>query len=404
MFGALDTTAHPMFRSRRRLDAALPNAGRFCYSADDMQTQSYYRCWVEVDLDAIHHNVQAIRQLVGRDRKILAVVKADAYGHGLPQVAGTLMRAGVDGFAVATLSEALTLRQVGGPGWFILLFGVAMPFELEKIVEQNITPTISSWDEARQLEAVVAKQDRRHPVHIEIDTGMGRVGFWHEDFPRQLPDLLALRHLQFAGLYTHFPSADENLAVTRQELELFLRVTRQIALPVPFHAANSAALLNLPESHLDMVRPGLALYGIAPSLHPALTFKSRVAFVKEVGVGRTISYGQTFIAPRPMKIATIAAGYADGFSRNLSNRAQVLIAGHRCPVVGRVTMDQLMVDVTHVPSIQCGDEVVLIGRQGSEEITATEMAIWAGTIAWEVLCNTTKSARVPRIYRGASAA
>lgn len=369
-----------------------------------MQPQSYYRCWVEVDLDAIRHNVHAIRHRIGPDKKIIAVVKADAYGHGLAQVAGTLMRAGVDAFAVATLSEALTLRQIGGPGWPILLFGVALPFELDKLVEQHIVATISSLDEARALDRVAATHDTPTPIHIEVDTGMGRVGFWHEDFPRQLPDLLSLPHLQIAGIYTHFPSADENLAITRQELELFLRLTDHLKPGVSRHAANSAALLNLPESHLDMVRPGLALYGIAPTLRPALSFKSRVAFVKDVSAGRTISYGQTFVAPRPMKIATITAGYADGFSRQLSNSAQVLIAGQRCPVVGRVTMDQLMVDVTQVPAVQCGDEVVLIGRQGTEEITAIEMATWAGTIAWEVLCGITKSARVPRIYRGAVAA
>ncbi len=366
-----------------------------------MQPQSYYRCWVEIDLDALRRNVAAIRQRIGAGKKILAVVKADAYGHGLAPIAGTLMQSGVDGFAVATLSEALTLRHLGGPGWPILLLGAAFPFELDKLVEQNITPTVCSLDAARQLNAVAAVYDRRVSIHIEIDTGMGRVGIWHEDAPAHLRAIAALPHLQTVGIYTHFPSADENLTVTRQELELFLRVADATLLR---HAANSAALVNLPESHLDAVRPGLALYGIAAGLHPVLAFKSRVAFVKDVAAGRTISYGQTFTAPRPMKIATIAAGYADGFSRHLSNSAQVLIAGARCPVVGRVTMDQVMVDITHVSAAQSGDEVVLIGCQGREEITAAEMAAWAGTIAWEVLCNITKSDRVPRLYRGASAA
>jgi alanine racemase len=163
-------------------------------------------------------------------------------------------------------------------------------------------------------------------------------------------------------------------------------------------------LLNLPESHLDMVRPGLVLYGIAPGFQPALSFKARVAFVKSVAAGRTISYGQTFVAPHPMRIATIAAGYADGFSRHLSNKAEVLIGGRRCRVVGRVTMDQIMADVTGLPAANCGDEVVFIGRQGDEAITASEVAGWEETIAWEVLCGITKTARVPRIYRGTSAA
>ena len=358
-------------------------------------TGSYYRCWVEVDLDALRHNVAAIRQRIG-PAKLMAVVKADAYGHGLAQVAGTLMQCGVDAFAVANLTEALVLRQVGGTGWPILLLGSALPFEVEKMVEQNITPTISTIDEARAFSAL----GRPVAVHIEIDTGMGRVGFWHEEAGKAIDQIAALPHLKIEALYTHFPSADENIAETKRELELFLRVPG----PGLRHAANSAALVNLPESHLDIVRPGLVLYGISPGFHPVLSFKARVAYVKEAAAGRTISYGQTFIAPQTMTIATIAAGYADGFARHLSNGAQVLIHGRRCPVVGRVTMDQIMVDVSGVENVGCGDEVVFIGRQLDAEITASEVASWAGTIAWEVLCGITKTARVPRLYRGASAA
>lgn len=378
-----------------------------------MQPQSYYRCWVEVDLAAIRRNVAALRHRIGPARKLLAVVKADAYGHGLTQVAGALMQTDIHGFAVATLAEALTVRQLGGAGWPILLFGAALPFELDKLVEQSIIPTIGSVAAARELDQVAAAHNRRVAVHVEIDTGMGRMGLWHEDAPAQLHEIQTLPHLRVTGLYTHFPSADENLDVTRQELATFTRLAEP---PLLRHAANSAALLNLPESHLDAVRPGLLLYGILPALcgdnaaaashdfTPALTFKSRVAFVKDVSAGRSISYGQTFVAPRPMRIATIACGYADGFSRHLSNSAEVLVGGARCPVVGRVTMDQVMVDVSRVADVRSGMEVVLLGRQDPEEITATEMAGWAGTIAWEVLCGITKSARVPRLYRGTAAA
>lgn len=365
-----------------------------------MTPQSYYRCWVEVDLAALRHNVAAIRQRIG-SAKLCAVVKADAYGHGLPQVAGGLMQCGVDWFAVANLTEALALRQVGGPGWPILMLGSALPFELEKIVEQNITPTLSTLEEARLLDTVAATAGRRVAAHVEVDTGMGRVGFWHEDMPAALREMAGLRHVEIAGLYTHFPSADENLEETRRQLALFQNVTGPYGLR---HAANSAAILNLPESHLDMVRPGLLLYGIAPGFHPVLAFKARVAFVKSVAAGRTISYGQTFVAPTAMRIATVAAGYADGFSRSLSNQAQVLIGGQRCRVVGRVTMDQIMVDVTGVGSVQSGDEAVFIGRQGGETISATEVAHWEQTIPWEVLCGITKTARVPRIYHGTAAA
>jgi alanine racemase len=251
-------------------------------------------------------------------------------------------------------------------------------------------------------------------VQVEVDTGMGRVGFWHETASGQIRQVAALPHLHLDALYTHFPVADANLTETRRELDLFLGVAAQlraagVALPL-LHAANSAALLNLPDATLDMVRPGLLLYGIcpvaprAPEFRPVLSFKARVAFVKDVGAGRTISYGQTFTAAQPMRIATVAAGYADGFSRHLSNHAEVLVGGRRCRIVGRVTMDQIMVDVTGLPHIQSGDEVVFIGRQGDAEVTAGELADWSGTIAWEVLCGITKTARVPRVYYGAAAA
>jgi alanine racemase len=379
-----------------------------------MIPQSYYRCWVEVDFDALRHNVRAIRRRVGPDTKLMAVVKADAYGHGLPQVAGVLMQCGVDAFAVANLAEALVLRQVGGGGWPVLLLGSALPFEVPKIVEQNITPTISTIEEAREFEAEAGRQEKSVNVQVEVDTGMGRVGFWHEDAVEPIKQLAAMRSLHIEALYTHFPSADENLTETKRELDVFLRLAKRVeasgvAIPL-LHAANSAALLALPEAALGMVRPGLALYGICPAgceagdLQPILSFKARVAFVKDVAAGRTISYGQTFKAKRPMKIATVAAGYADGFVRHLSDDAEVLIGGKRCRVVGRVTMDQLMVDVTAAPAVSCGDEVVFIGRQGEAEVTATEVAQWAETIAWDVLCGITKTARVPRAYRGAAAA
>jgi len=367
-----------------------------------MLPQSHYRCWVEVDLDAVRNNVAAIRRRIGSRVKLMAVVKADAYGHGLLPVARELMRCNVDAFAVANLEEALALRELGGNGWPVLMFGAALPFELPKMVEADITPTLSTFEEAEAFSAEALRQGKRLRVQIEVDTGMGRAGFWHEEAGEQIRRIASLPALEIEALYTHFPSADENQVETRRQLELFLKVPG----PGLRHAANSAALLNLPEAILDMVRPGLLLYGIGPAtgeFHPALSFKARVALVKSVAPGRTISYGQTFVATKPMRIATIAVGYADGFSRHLSNRAEVLIAGRRCRVVGRVTMDQIMVDVTGVPQVQCGDEVVLIGRQATEEITAQEVALWEETIPWEVLCGITKTARVPRIYRGVCA-
>jgi alanine racemase len=379
-----------------------------------MVPQSYYRCWVEVDLDALRHNVAAIRRRIGPGVKLMAVVKADAYGHGLAQVGSALMQCGVDAFAVATLSEALVLRQIGGTGWPILLFGSALPFEVAKMVEQNITPTISTTEEATLFEEEARQSGKRVDVHVEVDTGMGRVGFWHEGAAKAIGQIAALPQVRVAGLYTHFPSADENLDETRRELGLFQGIIQELTslgIEVPLlHTANSAAVMQLAESHLTMVRTGLLLYGICPTeapsgeFRPLLSFKARVAYVKGVAAGRTISYGQTFLAKKPMRIATVTAGYADGYSRHLSNKAEVLVGGQRCPVVGRVTMDQIMVDVTQAGNVQCGDEVVFIGQQGDALITASDVARWEDTIPWEVLCGMTRTARVPRVYHGAVAA
>jgi alanine racemase len=379
-----------------------------------MVPQSYYRCWVEVDLAALRHNITAIRRRIGPQVKLMSVVKADAYGHGLGQVGSTLMQCGVDAFGVANLSEALLLRQVGGSGWPILFFGSALPFEIATMVDQDITPTISTLEEARLFDEEAQRCGKKVGVHVEIDTGMGRVGFWHENAVEQILQLGALPHLRLDAVYTHFPSADENPDETRRELALFLKITETLknqGLAIPLlHAANSAATLEFPEARLGMVRPGLLLYGIcekpehADEFRPLLSFKARIAYVKDVAAGRTISYGQTFTAEKPMRIATVTAGYADGFSRHLSNKAEVLVGGKRCPVVGRVTMDQIMVDVTQNSEVQCGDEVVFVGEQNGASITASEVAGWEDTIPWEVLCGITKTARVPRVYRGAVAA
>ncbi len=379
-----------------------------------MTPQSYYRCWVEVDLGALRHNVTMLRERIGPDTKLMAVVKADAYGHGLAQVASTLMQCGVDAFAVATLGEALLLRQIGGRGWPILLLGAALPFELPKIVEQGITPTISTFEEAAHVNQEGQRQGKRVAVQVEVDTGMGRVGLWHEDAVAELSRLSSLDHIKVEGLYTHFPSADQNVEVTREELAAFLKTAdalKKAGMQLPLlHAANSPGLLNVPEATLGMVRAGLLLYGlvpvgcVAPGYRPLLSFKARVAFVKTAERGRTISYGQTFVAQRRMQIATVAAGYGDGFGRHLSNRAEVLVGGQRCRVIGRVTMDQIMVDVTELSQVHTGDEVVFIGRQGNDEITAAEVAGWADTIAWEILCGINRPPRVPRVYHGVSAA
>lgn len=380
-----------------------------------MNPTELYRTWVEVGFDALRSNLAWIRHRVGPRVKILAVVKADAYGHGLPQIAGALMHGGVDIFGVATLNEALGVRAVGA-GWPILLLGSSLPAEVETAVRHNVMPTISSLDEARRFQSEAARQKKTLAVHVKVDTGMGRLGFWHEEAVEPIQRIAAMPSLRLQGIYTHFPSAEDDAAFSLEQVEKFRAVVQQAGVRIPLrHADNSAGVLNIHAgsqrlgSPFNVVRPGLMMYGIVPpglppvpQLQPTLGFKSRVILVKRIAAGRSISYGRTFVAQRPMRVAIVGAGYGDGYSRDLSNRGEVLIRGHRCPVLGRVTMDQTIADVsdTRFRDLSAGEEVVLVGRQGRDCITAVELAAWAGTIPWEAMTSITK--RVPRVYTGAA--
>jgi len=380
-----------------------------------MNPTEIYRTWVEVSFDALRNNLAWIRHRVGPRVKILAVVKADAYGHGLPQIAGALMHGGVDVFGVATLNEALGVRAVGA-GWPILLLGSSLPAEVETAVRHNVMPTISSLDEARRFQREAARQKKMLAVHMKVDTGMGRLGFWHEEAVEPIRRIATMPNLRLQGIYTHFPSAEDDAAFSLEQVEKFRAVVRQGSVRIPLrHADNSAGVLNVHAgsrrfgSLFNVVRPGLMMYGIVPpglppvpQLQPTLGFKSRVILVKRIAAGRSISYGRTFVAQRPMRVAIIGAGYGDGYSRDLSNRGEVLIRGRRCPVLGRVTMDQTIADVSHARfrNLSAGEEVVLVGRQGLGCITAVALAAWAGTIPWEAMTSITK--RVPRVYTGAA--
>ena len=366
-----------------------------------------YRCWAEIDLGALRGNLAWIRGRIGSRVKLLAVVKADAYGHGLPQIAATLMRSGADLFGVASAAEALAVRAVG-EGWPILLLGSSLPEEVEPIVEQSFIPTISSLAEAYAFHRTAKRKKKVLPVHIKVDTGMGRLGFWHEEAMEPIRRIASLPYLKIAGLWTHFASAGLDEKFTVAQFSAFRAVVaalRKVGIRPPLrHMANSAALLFFPDSILDLVRPGYLIYGIIPKkamsmakfLRPAMSLKSRVIFLKRIPAGRSLSYGRMFTALRPMRVATVAVGYGDGYHRALSGRAKVLVGRQRCDVLGRVTMDQILVDVSRIPDVRVGDEVVLFGRQGREEITAQEVASWARTIALEILCSPTK--RVPRVY------
>ena len=361
------------------------------------------RCWAEIDVDALRGNVAVARQLGGGRAGIMAIVKANAYGHGLMEVAAALS-GGVEMFGVANVAEAQTLRQAV-PQAKIFILGAALHWEREEIVRAGFIPCLSSLDEARLFDAIPSPS--RLCAHVAVDTGMGRMGVWQDEAVETIREMMRLPHLEISGIATHLPVADEDDQYTAQQIARFEKIVEQLrasGLQAPvIHSHNSAGVIRFGNRAGGIVRAGLMIYGVSPvpgfqdRLRPVMTLKTRVILVREVAAGRNISYGRTFITPRPMRVATLAVGYADGYPRTLSNHnAAVLIQGRRCPVLGRVTMDQTMVDVTDLHPVAPGDEVVLIGRQGDEEIPALELAGKAGTIVWEIF--TGIKGRVERIY------
>lgn len=362
------------------------------------------RSWVEVDLAAIQQNLAAIRAQVGNGVAVMAVVKANAYGHGLSEVVKVLADR-VEMFGVANLSEAKSVAQ-HAPGAAVFLLGPVLPAERAEVVGAGFIPSISTLEEAAAFAALAGS--RRVRVHLVIDSGMGRIGVWQDDAAELVREMLPLPGVEITGVASHLPVADDDPDFTAAQLARFGQLTAELrALGLKnavFHIENSGGLFNFPSQAADMIRPGLALYGVAPQpefqsqLHPALTWKTHITLVRELGPGRGVSYGRTFITAQPTRVATLGVGYADGYPRHLSGQgAEVLVGGRRCPVLGRVTMDQIMVDVTALPTVIAGDEVVLLGRQGTEEISANELATRAGSIAWEVLSRIGQ--RVVRVYR-----
>lgn len=370
-----------------------------------------------MDLDALRENLAWIRHRASPHVKVLTVVKADAYGHGLRQIAALLMQAGTDIFGVANLDEARAIRSVGR-GWPILMLGACLPDEVEAAVRDDVMPTLSSLDEAKQFSAAGAKLGRTVRAHLKVDTGMGRLGVAAKGAVALWEESSRLPNLRITGFFTHFSAAEDDASFSREQRRRFgavLQAVLSAGAQLDFiHANNSAALLLEPATLFNCVRPGLLVYGLAPpgkrkqplalkkNLRPALAWKCRVSLVKEIPAGATLSYGHTFTASCAMRVATLTAGYADGYLRSGSGRAQVLIGGKVCPVLGRITMDQMLADVSRVRGVRSGDEAVLIGAQGRKQISATDVADWCGTVPWEVLARI--GPRVPRIYRGGHAA
>lgn len=375
--------------------------------------------WAEIDLDAIAHNVKELRRITRPAARLMAVVKADGYGHGAEAVALKALANGADMLAVARIDEAIPLRQAGidVP---ILVMGPTFPEFTDRIIDNDLIQGVTSLDTARALAARAVERQTVIPIHLKVDSGMGRLGLVPDcSAPGRDPALPAveevralaqLNGLRLEGIFTHFAAADEtdksfaNLQV--EVFNAFLERLSQAGIDVGIrHAANSAGVIDLPQAHLDAVRPGIAIYGLYPSravdrhkieLRPALALKSRILQVKHVPAGFPVSYGMTWQAAQPTRIATVAAGYADGIQRRLSNRGRMLVRGVEVPIVGRVCMDLIMLDVGTVEGVAPGDEAVIIGRQGDVEISADALADLLDTINYEVVF--TNPTRVPRIY------
>lgn len=349
------------------------------------------RSWVEIDSGALQHNARVLHSLCGHGTALMGVVKADAYGHGVERVVPALAPI-VEWFGVANLAEAHQVRAFA-PQHPIMILGTALPSEWSAIRAGGFVPVISSMDEARGF----ASPEGTPPfgVHLAVDTGMGRIGVWEAEALGLAREIRGVPGIELRGVGSHFPSADEDDAFTVAQASRFAALVAEMRadglVRGPAHIANSAGVIAHPEVGADLCRVGLAMYGVSPlagfreRLQPVLSWKARISLVREVGAGRGISYGSTFITPRAMRVATLAVGYADGYQRHLSNKdAGVLIEDRLCPLLGRVTMDQVLVDVSACPGAAAGGEAVLLGGQGGQRISAEQLAGWAGTIPWEI--------------------
>ena len=364
-------------------------------------TTETHRCWAEIDQSALRHNAAVVREHIG-SAELLAVVKADAYGHGLIGVARALANE-AQLFGVANLNEAIQLRAMLPHS--IIILGPALPEERSIIAERGFIPTVSTLEETQEFSRLVP--GKLVAITFKIDTGMGRMGVPEADALALFKQIAALPNIKVHSISTHLPVSNEDAEYTRDELQRFGRDVKQLRAEVPgdykVHVLQSAGVLAFNEEIFDIVRAGIVLYGISPLpafqklLKPVMTWKTRIALVRDMPKGSSISYGRTFITPRKMRVATLSAGYADGYPWHLSNRdAAVLVRRQRCAILGRVTMDLMMIDVSKINNAQVGDEVVLMGCDGNEEISCVELARAAGTIPWEI--TTRIGARVRRVY------
>jgi alanine racemase len=379
-----------------------------------LTTNFYKRIWAEIDLDAIAHNVKTIRSLLKDNVAMMAVVKADAYGHGVEAVTHTLVDAGVNFLAVSSISEGVQLRQYEH-NLPILILGYTPPECATQLTKYRLTQTIYSLPYAEKLSAAATKANCEITGHIKLDVGMGRLGFRadNEASMQEAMSVCNLSGLLINGMFTHLPSADfdgdMNGEITKEQIQVFEKRIKQfeeMGYTFPYcHCCNSAATLTHPNGHMNLVREGIALYGLSPveqkdcpvTLQPAMTLKTVVSMVKELLPGDSLSYGRTVILKEPKKVATVCIGYADGYPRNLSNKGYMLVNGKKATILGRVCMDQLMLDVTHIDNVEMGTEVTVFGQADGAYLPVEEVATLADTIHYELVCVLGK--RVPRVYR-----
>jgi len=392
--------------------------------ANKKNKNSEYLTYCEIDLNAVKYNLKQIIKLTVKNKfilptrprakstlknieKIMAVIKADAYGHGMDKIALLLDKEGVGFFGVSDIREGMALQKIGikKP---ILVFESTLESQARKIIDHQLIPTVCTLGLAKSLNRYAQRKKKRIDIHVKVDTGMGRLGIWHEEAFDFIKEISAYAHLRIMGLFTHFPAADTDRSFTKKQLKLLHDLVAQLdrtGLIVPYiHAANSMGLAGYQTHIVNLARPGLMLYGLYPHgslrkkirLKPVLNVQSRVIFLKKIKKGQSVSYGRTFFTKKDMRVATVPIGYNDGYFRALSNQASVLIGGMRCSVIGSVTMDQIMVDVSHLKTVQLGDPVTILGSQKGENISADELAGYAGTINYEIVCSLGN--RLPKIY------
>lgn len=372
--------------------------------------ERYFRVTANIDLDAICGNIINTKKLLKNTTKIMAIIKADGYGHGAVPIARALDEIGVDAFGIAIIEEGIELRKakIEKP---LLILGYTSKEQFEQVVKYNITQTIFQYDSAVELSKEAIRQNKTVDVHIKLDTGMSRLGFSDsEESIEEIKKILLLEGVRVQGIFTHFACADEedktSAHIQLQRFQHFVNRLEQEGIIIPLkHISNSAGIMEFPEAQLDMVRSGISTYGLYPSeevhkekllLKPAMEIKTHISYVKEVEPGVGISYGSTYITNKTMRIATIPVGYGDGYPRQLSSKGRVLIHGKSAPILGRVCMDQFMVDVTEIDNVKQGDVVTLVGKDENEYISVEELANMSSSFNYEFICNVGK--RIPRIY------